>query len=118
MIQRKTWQRFGLLTLLGIFLSWLISCTPAPQSNGNTLDFWTMQLSPKFDAYFEQVIDQFEKDNPDIKVKWTDVPWAAMQSKILAAVAAKTAPDVVNLNPDFASQLASKGSWLDRKSVV
>ena len=104
MIQRKTWQRFGLLTLLGIFLSWLISCTPATQSNGNTLDFWTMQLSPKFDAYFEQVIDQFEKDNPDIKVKWTDVPWAAMQSKILAAVAAKTAPDVVNLNPDFASQ--------------
>lgn len=118
MIQRKTWQRFGLLTLLGIFLSWLISCTPAPQSNGNTLNFWTMQLSPKFDAYFEQVIDQFEKDNPDIKVKWTDVPWAAMQSKILAAVAAKTAPDVVNLNPDFASQLASKGSWLDLDDAI
>lgn len=118
MIQRRTWQRFGVLTLLGICLSWLMSCTPASQSNGNTLDFWTMQLSPKFDTYFEQIIDQFEKDNPDITVKWTDVPWAAMQGKILSAVAAKTAPDVVNLNPDFASQLASKGSWLDLNAAI
>jgi len=118
MIQRKTWQRFGLLTLLGIFLSWLISCTPAPQSNGNTLDFWTMELSPKFDTYFEQLITQFETVNPEIEVKWTDVPWSAMQSKILAAVAAKTAPDVVNLNPDFASQLASKDSWLDLNESI
>lgn len=77
-----------------------------------------MQLSPKFDTYFEQVIEQFEKDNPEIKVKWTDVPWSAMQGKILAAVAAKTAPDVVNLNPDFASQLASKGSWLDLNEAI
>ena len=118
MIQRKTWQRFGILTLLGIFLSWLISCTPAPQSSGNTLDFWTMELSPKFDTYFEQLIDQFEQENPDVKVKWTDVPWSAMQGKILSAVAAKTAPDVVNLNPDFASQLASKGSWLDLNESI
>ena len=35
-----------------------------------------------------------------------------MQSKILTAVSAGTAPDVVNLNPDFASQLASRNAWL------
>jgi putative chitobiose transport system substrate-binding protein len=45
-------------------------------------------------------------------VRWVDIPWADMQSKILTAVAAGTAPDVVNLNPDFAAQLASKNAWL------
>lgn len=118
MIQHKTWQRFGVLALVGLLLSWVISCTPAPQKNTNTLDFWTMQLSPKFDTYFEQLIDQFEAENPGVTVKWTDVPWAAMQSKILAAVAAKTAPDVVNLNPDFASQLASQDNWLDLDAKI
>lgn len=117
MIHRKTWQRFGVLALLGLLMSWLISCTSA--SSGNTLDFWTMDLPKhKFGAYFEPLIDQFEKDNPEVKVKWTDVPWAGMQSKIRAAVAAKTAPDVVNLNPDFAFQLAGQGSWLDLNEAI
>ena len=71
-----------------------------------------MQLSPKFDDYFNQLIADFETENPDITVKWVDVPWGDMETKILAAVSAGNAPDVVNLNPNFASQLASKGAWL------
>ncbi|MEL7331984.1 MAG: sugar ABC transporter substrate-binding protein, partial [Cyanobacteria bacterium J06560_2] len=38
--------------------------------------------------------------------------WGDMETKILAAVSAGNAPDVVNLNPNFASQLATKGAWL------
>ncbi|ASC70081.1 Putative binding protein [Halomicronema hongdechloris C2206] len=71
-----------------------------------------MQLQPQFTEYFNDLIAQFEADHPDITVRWVDVPWADMQSKILTAVSAGTAPDVVNLNPDFASQLASKNAWL------
>ena len=41
-----------------------------------------------------------------------------MESKILTAVSAKTAPDVVNLNPNFASRLASHNAWLNLKSYV
>ena len=40
---------------------------------------------------------------------WTDVPWGSVERKLLAAVFARTAPDVVNLNPLFAANLASKG---------
>lgn len=71
-----------------------------------------MQLSPKFDDYFNQLIADFEAENPDTTVKWVDVPWSDMETKILAAVSAGNAPDVVNLNPNFASQLAAKGAWL------
>ena len=42
-------------------------------------------------------------------MRWTDLPWGAVERKLLAAVYARTAPDVVNLNPPFAANLASKG---------
>ena len=84
----------------------------AEQSGKQEVEFWTMQLQPKFTDYFNQLIADFEAANPDVDVVWVDVPWSDMQSKILTAVSAGTAPDVVNLNPDFASQLASRNAWL------
>ncbi len=77
-----------------------------------------MQLKPQFTEYFNQLITDFEQENPDLKVRWVDVPWSAMESKILTAVSAKTAPDVVNLNPNFASQLATRNAWLDLGTLV
>ncbi|MEM6714338.1 MAG: extracellular solute-binding protein, partial [Cyanobacteria bacterium P01_C01_bin.147] len=114
----RLWKRFGLLMLLGLLMSWLISCGGAPSTSETSADgsqeveFWTMQLQPDFTDYFNELIADFEAENPGITVRWVDVPWGDMQSKILTAVSAGTAPDVVNLNPDFASQLASKQAWL------
>lgn len=77
-----------------------------------------MQLQPEFNDYFNRLVSQFETANPGVKVRWVDVPWTAMESKILSAVSAKTAPDVVNLNPSFASQLATKNAWLNLSTKV
>lgn len=77
-----------------------------------------MQLQPKFTDYFNPLIARFEAENPGVKVRWVDIPWAAMENKILTAVSAKTAPDVVNLNPGFASQLASRNAWLELDNRV
>lgn len=116
-MKRKSWQLFTIFGLVGLLLSALVSCgKPAVNSqtqNSATLEFWTMQLQPQFTEYFNQTIANFEKENPTVKVRWVDVPWSAMESKILGAVSAKTAPDVVNLNPDFASLLAGRNAWLD-----
>ncbi|MEM6450775.1 MAG: sugar ABC transporter substrate-binding protein [Cyanobacteria bacterium P01_D01_bin.105] len=113
----RHWKRFLAFALVGLLSSWLISCgsaTPsATNADGKTeVEFWTMQLSPKFDDYFNTLITEFESENPEIAIKWVDVPWGDMETKILAAVSAGNAPDVVNLNPNFASQLAAKGAWL------
>lgn len=105
--------------LLGFVASWLISCNPkVPTASNQELEFWTMQLQPKLTPYFTDIIHSFEKRNPEISVRWIDIPWEAMESKILTTVSAKTAPDVVNLNPNFASQLASRNAWLNLKSHV
>ncbi|MBD2540150.1 sugar ABC transporter substrate-binding protein [Coleofasciculus sp. FACHB-SPT36] len=119
MIRRKTWRRLGICTLLGFIFSWVISCSPgsAPSGKGE-IEFWTMQLQPQFTEYFNKLIANFEAENTGVKVRWVDVPWSAMESKILTAVSAKTAPDVANLNPDFASQLASRNAWLNLDTKV
>src|ERR687886_1416242 len=115
----RSWRRLGIFALLGLLLSLLISCRPTPSaSKSPELEFWTMQLQPKFTDYFNKLIATFEAENKGLKVRWVDVPWAAMEDKILTAVSAKTAPDVVNLNPGFATQLAVRNAWLDLDAKV
>lgn len=116
----KLFQRRHFLSRMASWaaVGMLIAVTGCGGGNDNNasgkqeVEFWTMQLQPKFTDYFNQLIADFEAANPDVDVVWVDVPWADMQSKILTAVSAGTAPDVVNLNPDFASQLASRNAWL------
>lgn len=114
----RRWWQWALWVGLGLVVSWVVSCAPGtPQGDGGgdrtEVEFWTMQLQPKFNDYFNQLIADFEAEHPGTTVRWVDVPWAAMESKILTAVSAGTAPDVVNLNPNFAAQLAGRGVWLN-----
>ncbi|MBD2664555.1 periplasmic sugar-binding protein of ABC transporter [Richelia sinica FACHB-800] len=126
MIRLPKFKQFIIWVLLGLFSSWIVSCSTSnvdsnskqTSATGANIEFWTMQLQPQFTNYFQSLITTFESQNPSIKVKWVDVPWTAMENKILTAVSAKTPPDVVNLNPDFASQLAGRNAWLDLDGKV
>ena len=111
-------RRLLLCGLLGLLLTGVVSCLKSPTSQTPQLEFWTMQLQPKFNDYFKNAIGKFEAANPGTKVHWVDVPWSGMQGKIQAAMGAKTAPDVVNLNPDFAIQLAARNAWLDLDTAL
>ena len=115
------WRKLALFGLLGLIISVLINCSrgqspttdPQVATKGQEVEFWTMQLQPKFTPYFTELIKEFEQEHEGVKINWIDVPWSAMESKILTAVSANTAPDVVNLNPNFASKLASRNAWLN-----
>jgi len=77
------------------------------------LNVWTLDLAPRFTPYMRRVIAAWERRHPGVTVRWTDVPWSSVERKLLASVYARTAPDVVNLNPVFAANLASRGGLLD-----
>jgi len=77
-----------------------------------------MQLKPNFTEYFTDLNQTFETQNQELELRWIDVSWSAMENKILTSISAKTAPDVVNLNPKFASQLATRNAWIDLESAV
>ena len=78
-----------------------------------SLQLWTLQLAPKFNPYMDDVLGEWDTRHPEAPVRWTDLPWGSVERKLLAAVFARTAPDLVNLNPPFAANLASKGGLTD-----
>lgn len=71
--------------------------------------FWTLQMND-FAPYINGVINEFEKENPEIKIKWVDVPFSEGEKRTLASVLSDNPPDLVNLNPDFSATLAHKGA--------
>ena len=83
------------------------------RSRGPELNLWTLQLAPKFNRYFADLMAAWTTVHPEDPVRWTDLPWGSVERKLLAAVYARTAPDLVNLNPPFAANLASKGGLRD-----
>ena len=105
--QRLAGALMAAVALAGV----LAACSPARRqvTGRQPIQFWTLDLAPKFNDYLNDVIARWEQQNPGYDVVWTDVPWGSVERKLLAAVFARTAPDVVNLNPLFAANLASKG---------
>lgn len=110
---------FRIAAAIALSLSFsLTACSKGGEQGGRKVEFWTMALKPTFTGYLEGVIADFEKENPGIKVEWVDVPGNAIEDKTLSSVSGGTPPDLVNLNPDFAQRLASKGALQDLSAKV
>lgn len=70
---------------------------------------WTLQMG-NFSDYINNIIKEYESQNPDIKIKWIDVPFSEGEKRTLASILSNNPPDLVNLNPDFSAILAQKGA--------
>ncbi|MFI9488361.1 ABC transporter substrate-binding protein [Promicromonospora sp. NPDC052451] len=80
---------------------------PGDVTGAVTLQTWS--LTPKYTAYVEGVIADFEATYPGTEVTWLDQPGDGYSEKVLAQAAAGELPDVTNLPPDFALPLAREG---------
>lgn len=117
----KKLRLVGALALsMSLFTSVLTGCsskpsatTPKGEDKKVTLEFWTISLKPKFDPYFQTIFDNYKKDHPNVTINWTDLPYDALQSKLLSSIASGNAPDVVNLNTETALQMAGKDALLN-----
>lgn len=83
-----------------------------PRKTSNEVIFWTLQMSD-FSDYMNNVITEFETQNPEIQIKWIDVPFSEGEKRTLASVLSDTPPDLINLNPDFSATLAQKGTLFE-----
>lgn len=99
----KTFVKLFLIFLVVISLT---GCNKKTDSRIE-LEFWTLQLND-FTPYIEQKIAIYEKSHPNIKIKWIDIPFSEGEKRTLSAVMSDNVPDVVNLNPSFASVLQQK----------
>jgi len=96
------------ILLFVLSIVFLTGCT-LKNDEQKVITFWTLQMGD-FAPYMNEVITTYEKENPDIKINWIDVPFSEGEKRTLAAVMTDAPPDLVNLNPDFSALLAQKGT--------
>ena len=88
-----------------------------------TIHWWQFWTDPNIKPVILSIVAEFEKANPDIKIKLTDLTWANGHEKIAIAFASGTGPDVVELGSDWIAQFAANNhladisSWIEHDSA-
>jgi multiple sugar transport system substrate-binding protein len=88
-----------------------------PSANGEvTLRFnwWGSDTRHKLT---QQVIDSFQQEHPNIKVKGEYGEWAGYWDKLATTVAANDAPDVIQMDEKYLREYADRGALLDLKKA-
>lgn len=114
---KKSILLYILIFLLSVFLI-LYFPVNKKENNKEVITFWTLQLGT-FDKYINSIISSFEKENPNCKIIWIDVPYSEGEKRTLAAILTDNPPDLVNLTPDFSFILAQKKALytIDKKHL-
>lgn len=76
-----------------------------------TLRFWDNQQTESGLSQFQQAaVDRFMKENPDIKVEVTTIPYPEYQQRLLTAVQGGNAPDIATLDQIWVGAFAKAGA--------
>lgn len=106
--------------LILVFAAWLlIGC--ARESDVVTIRFWAMGREAEVVG---PLIDEFERDNPGIRVDLQQIPWTAAHEKLLTAFAADGLPDICQLGNTWIPEFAALGTltplqpYVDKSKIV
>ncbi|MEU8221282.1 sugar ABC transporter substrate-binding protein [Kribbella sp. NPDC048915] len=117
--------RLTVVAALVLALAGCVSGSPAgggdePQQSGDAysgeVEWWTINLQKNYGSDIQQWIDAYQKDHPDVRIKWVDVPGQDITTKLLAAIASGKVPDVVNFTSATTGLFA--GSMTDLNSSL
>jgi multiple sugar transport system substrate-binding protein len=64
------------------------------------------------------IVQQFQKDNPNIKVNVTAIPWSVAHDKLITAVAGKQTPDITQLGSTWAGEFSKLNAMDDVPSAI
>jgi ABC-type glycerol-3-phosphate transport system substrate-binding protein len=99
------WRRLVIAT---IGVAALIGGPAARAADAVELKLWMTGVG--LDKYMkDQVVSQFEKENPGIKVEATNLSWTSYQQKILTGIAANDGPDVLSFYSVDVAPWAARG---------
>ena len=71
------------------------------QDQKQEIEFWTINLRPKFDQYFLDKFAEYEAKNKDVKIIWEDLSFYSISQKLKFRIAEENAPQLVNLSPQL-----------------
>jgi putative chitobiose transport system substrate-binding protein len=108
---------FLALCLLPFGFGGCISSRDQNPENRITLEFWTLQMDA-FKSTLEPMFLDYEREHPNIRIRWVDVPFSEGPKRTLTAMMSGHTPDVINLNPDFSAILANRHALLDMNRAL
>lgn len=108
--------RLRILLLLGLCLL-VPACTRGAVGEVR-LEFWTIQLKPKFNDYMGRLMGEFEAAHPGVRLDWIDLPQKSILQKLMATIAGGVPPDLVNLNTSTALVMAQNDALVDMQQAV
>jgi multiple sugar transport system substrate-binding protein len=103
----------------GVRLGWLARCAGAgialfaslacgrAAEPGTTLGVWAMGREGEL---VRELVPEFERRNPGVRVRVQQVPWSAAHEKLLTAYVGETLPDVVQLGNTWIPELVALGA--------
>jgi multiple sugar transport system substrate-binding protein len=97
------------LTVLGaatiVILGGTVAGCGGPRSSSPTvLRFWAMGREGEV---VQEVLADFERENPDIRVRVQQIPWSAAHEKLLTAYVGRSTPDLAQLGNTWISEFAA-----------
>lgn len=111
----KSLHSIGLVLMLGVCLIGISACNKGKQKPGGKVELklWTFLE----DDLAKDLIEKFEKVNPDITVTHRQLDWATGLDQLTTAIAAGNGPDVGELGSTFVASFASQGQLTDLTKV-
>ncbi|MGB4007382.1 MAG: sugar ABC transporter substrate-binding protein, partial [Bacillota bacterium] len=97
-------------TLLTICVLLLFAASTGLAARQETVTMWAFPLCSDDIEMYSKLVNEFEKENPNIKVHVEVLPWQGRMEKLMAALAANQAPDVMYLNVFLVPKLAATGN--------
>src|SRR5699024_219189 len=77
-------------------------------SDKKVITYWQYTYPTKVDE-MDKIIEDFEEENPDIKVTAQDFPHDQFQNKIFAAMKADEGPDIMNIYDGWMAEFVDRG---------
>lgn len=100
MAQRPVTRRRCVLAALA-----LLGCSPAEEEN--VVRFWGFGREGEV---VQQLVRDFERENPGITVRIQQIPWSAAHEKLLTAHVGKASPDIAQLGNTWIPEMVVLGA--------
>lgn len=105
---RRRFRRAARLAA-GLVAGAIVAIGGVAQAAAVTLEFWTAYNEAEHKVLVEQVLPEFEKQNPGIKVNATRLGYSELREKLIVASSGGAAPDVARLDIIWSPEFASSG---------
>jgi multiple sugar transport system substrate-binding protein len=86
------------------------ACSPARTAKPVTVEFWAMGREGEV---VQQMVPEFERRNPGVRVRVQQIPWTAAHEKLLTAFVGDATPDVAQLGNTWIPELVELHALLD-----